>query len=254
MLGSHCTQKCDELSSTHKKAIENLRNDSNHKKGGNIPKPIIESMEKCCQNGEELVGIVKKHGILAKREFYTPISIGKCKLSDGKLRRLLPLRDFVIYHSGDGSYTARSQVEKMIAQIKQDKTEKWDNLVGWTGQKERVSWWTFNLHGMATASTGKDYVEELAIAWTESAEKVFNKDKMVVEVIIEASQFGVLLYKPTALEGFEENTLFQPAKKCSPYGMTCPVDPKKTGRPELVSESICYADMGVSVTTQYWDY
>jgi hypothetical protein len=273
MMEQCCENICDELCKTFKsytQAVKNLKDDC-CPDNGNIPQTVVASINRCCeQRGNDYKGIlsiVKQHGVLEKPEFYATVSFADCNSADGKLRRLVPIRDFVIHHIGvsDDSAAARKEndLESRIQRYKTMLQIEWnsDDLNGWTGDPETVSWWTFNLIGSTPIPDALEYVNQLAIQWSEQTQKDLGKDQMIVEIIIDAGQVGEL-YKPTALESFQENTLFRPGAKDIPYGMTCPrclsesstrVDP--LGRPELISRSICYQKQkNVTVTTQYWSY
>lgn len=257
-----CNSLCKEIEN-YEQAVNNLKKDCCPDQG-NLPREIVMSLQQFCKNiknHNEFISCIKQHSILEKQNSYNAVSFPECKSADNKLRRLVPIHDFVVFHKAtpDGSASARKEAQLTIEELKEYPILEWnyDDLNGRTGREDAVSWWTFELEGTAFASeglNGKDYIRALAIQWSTDTLAFLNQDQTIVELIIDSEVVGNL-YKPTALERFEEKTPFRPAKKDLLYGMTCP-DPKYNlqGRPELISRSIRYQDKKANITVRYYGY
>lgn len=273
MIGNHCEQRCDELCRSqlgYTEAIKNLRRDCDHANGGNIPEPVVKSMENDCKNEDRLDNFIKKYGILNKPDNYCHIKY----IADGtefELRRVLSLDVFVEHHvvydklkqadSESHSYDSPATIKGYLIEkyAEKNKTEDWGHtggfevLNGGTHKLGEVSWWTFSSTDFPIPASGKIYAWELALP--ETSLTGIELDDSFIEIVLTRSQLKADLFKPTAIEGFYENTPFHPELTGLPYGMTKPSDTSLRGRPELISKSISYVDSGITkIGIRYWSY
>ncbi|CAK0776107.1 hypothetical protein CCP3SC1_810003 [Gammaproteobacteria bacterium] len=89
-----------------------------------------------------------------------------------------------------------------------------------------------------TSGDGKTYLEELALSLNEINE-AHRAGMVVVEVMVPASVFTKPLYKPAAVDAFDENTHFRPhTNDDKPFGWTVSLRPGLAPHHELNSESV----------------
>lgn len=237
------------------KAADNIKKDcqSNKQPHGNIKNHVLDLICTVCHAHEKdhhshIREVVRNHRSNDIPERYTPVSLPRAE----SLRRAVSLETFVQYHRlesfrgtnihGKG-FDSRSSVKLMKKQIltqleSGDVQIETSILQGSTGKPGEPTWWTFYEGDLDLPESGESYMKELALSRSEMNKA--ESDNTVLEIEIEPRALGKKLFKPTALDAFYPDTLFEPELTGEIYGFTAPPEPGIRQRPELVSESINY--------------
>jgi hypothetical protein len=247
-----------EMEPSMTKAVENIKKDcrSADQPNGNIPVAISKAMSGICSKYPEnqtghLEETVKNHQSINKPKFYTPVSPPQ----DEPLRRAISLSSFIAFHileshrgktligKSSAKHSSFPYLKKaLLDEFEDNRVElEFDRLQGTTGKQGEATWWTFYEKGGDMPKIGEKYMQELALG--EDEMKKAEKDKIVVELAINAETLGKELFKPTALDSFIPETKFEPELTGRPYGYTAPEESGLQSRPELVSASVRYSDM-----------
>ncbi|MCP4698253.1 MAG: hypothetical protein GY862_15575 [Gammaproteobacteria bacterium] len=236
-------------------AVKNIKTDcySPSNPNGNITQAVMDSMEGECGKNPlpSIEDTVNEHQTLKKPALYTKMN-GKLPVKE--LKRVMSLTSFVTYHINNSSAApfaklanAPTLLKDYKAEFKKTPAQKFpiDELEGSTGRLDAPSWWTFQESGVPPLSNDPEtYAQEMALGKRER-ERI-KKDGMAVEITLTATELGESLYKPSALDGFEENTLFRPETSGLDYGRTHPVHAKLQSRPEIISPSKQYHAMNAA--------
>lgn len=218
---------------------------------GNVPAGLANELEAACHavpehEIERIITTVQKYQIGGELNGHREPT---AKPVD-RLRRVFSLFKIAAYHVGDGESPlslaeneTRMMAMKAMFQAAPSVTERLETMTGTTGRKGAPSWWSFkegNNH--PETADGRTCLEELALP-PEEIDRA-EKDGMAVEVMIAATNFHQSFYKPSALDAFNENTLFRPDHSTAFHGKTVPLRSGLNSRPELISRSVAYTGLG----------
>ena len=244
-----------DASSKYPDAVRNVKEDSclSGNSNGNITIEVLESIcKKRKSSTEKLEDTLRAHQSFKIPHKYSSYDKNNVK----RLKRVLSLNDFVRFHINDDSVdkftffynpASLSSYKKDILEQENSFSMDQEDLIGTTGCMDSQTWWTFNLDDYPPPTTASTYVNELALE--ENYQEEIKNDGLAIEITIPSKALNKPLFKPNALDGFNENTRFRPELTGLPYGMTCPVDDSFRGRPELVSESERYQELKFETIT-----
>nr|VFK38701.1 MAG: hypothetical protein BECKTC1821D_GA0114238_100540 [Candidatus Kentron sp. TC] len=231
-----------ESNPAYEHAIRNIRRDLRSKDNphGNIGPERAKALASACAD-EPLPSL--PNAIAKCRTMKRPdLAVEQIqKPPHAPLRRVMSLTCFVTYHMVSGADSHLS-AERAKREFRNTEEYRITRFRGATGHPEKPTWWTFR-EGDAPPTTGdgEHYLRELALS--EATIKEAMENGMAVEVIVPEQIIPNPLYKPCALDGFDEGTQFQPDLTDAPFGRTVPLDPGLSGHPELISESLPYEKM-----------
>jgi len=236
----------------YRQAVENVFQDirSAGNPNGNIEPKRAEILADMCHSDPSLPlpDAIAKCQTIERPDLAEPI-----QRPDAPLRRVMSLTCFITYHllhTPGRRADINSDAEELKESLKMDivarnKPEEYDieNFLGGTGKRNTPTWWTFREDDdRPTKGDCEQYLRELALH--EMTIKEAMNDSMAIEVIVPGEIIPEPLYKPCALDSFQEETRFRPDLSNAPFGRTAPVDPGLVGYPELISKSFPYQEMG----------
>ncbi len=244
---------------TYRRTLDNIRRDRHNPvmwcQHGNISQSAQQSIEAACSK-EVADATGHLEGVVRDHYSFRPKAAGKqCTLpGDTWLRRVVAGDAFTAYHFGDTPEDLERADDLLAKLVVNGKASVGKFAFQGRMHNERFpcwwTWWTSSeLRGAPT--DGESYVEELALlkGTIEAAERYG-----AVEITLKVSDLPVGLYKPSSIDGYGAHSRFTPDLTERPYGYTDPTAPKEEadvasssakheGRPELISQSIPYADL-----------
>jgi hypothetical protein len=220
-----------------KKAVDNVRADIRLETNphGNLSTDLVASIDDDCRTGKPVERAIEDHWSTNSPRLHR-----RC-LPPSRVRRVMARSDFVSYHVLRGS--ADQSETELWTQLLSPGEHKFDgsDFSGRTGPAGRPCWWSFEEAERPISTEGRLYVAELALG--ESQRRRAERDRAVVEVVLDADRASDRYNKPTSLEGFGPDTPFRPELSGMEYGRTAPADPQLHGWPEVVSSSAEYLEI-----------
>lgn len=220
-------------------AVENVYQDLYSKEGnphGNLKPELVKALDGCCDGDRELVEVIDEH---CCHRF--PALHCQSRAAADTVKRVMSLSDFIQYHrlgTGAANESEMGVYRRLYATVEAESISV-VSMSGSTGPPERPCWWTFDEPEVSPPEDGKTLVEQLALS--EEAKDLAKSDDRVITLELPSGE--VEMFKPTSLEGFEEDTRFRPELTGSPFGRTQPARQGLDGRPELVSRSVRYQEL-----------
>nr|VFK53263.1 MAG: hypothetical protein BECKTUN1418F_GA0071002_101814 [Candidatus Kentron sp. TUN]VFK54066.1 MAG: hypothetical protein BECKTUN1418E_GA0071001_102014 [Candidatus Kentron sp. TUN] len=246
-----CLQAFAENEPAYRQAVENLFQDirSEGNPNGNIGPERTKALAGICNADSPLPlpDAIAECQTIRRPDLAEPVP-----RPDAPLRRVMSLTCFVTYHllhvlggRADINNDAEELIESLkMAIVARNEPEEYDieDFLGSTGQRDTPTWWTFREDAdQPTMGNGERYLRELALS-EATIEEAMN-DGMAIEAIVPGEIIPKSLYKPCALDSFQEETRFRPDLGDVPFGRTVPADSDLVGHPELISQSFSYHEM-----------
>lgn len=255
---THCDAQLARLARTQpemKQATENLQQDIRGPANphGNVSEKLAAALEAACAGFPEdscnhVERTVQDHQAVRRPDLRSP-----AKVETEVLRLCYAYTTILTWHIGSGAadtYGAESAsaYHDKAVELVPGSSLQWeiDQLQGSTMRLDAPTWWTFPIGDEDRPRDGRTYLEELALGPEEfGAAKEAGR---VVEIEIPKSAFTQDFYKPTAVDAFVANTGFRPSWSDDPFGWTAPKQEKRKPRPEIISKSMRYAELGAMGT------
>ncbi len=203
---------------------------------GNLSPNLVDAMDRCCGDGQEVEGVAREHRFLDQpllhRRAPTPASV----------KRVMAKRFFITYQVLEGVGAAdEAEIDAWMDELAVGSHRiPEEDLAGRTGAPGEPCWWTFEEADHPTPGDGRVYVAELALGWVQCRQA--ERDGGVAEVALDGEAVEDF-FKPTSLEGFGPDTPFRPELTGADHGRTVPPFPELRGRPELVGTSHAYEEI-----------
>lgn len=168
----------------------------------------------------------------------------------GPFSRCVPYNRFTMYHLGGGGPTVGGH-DGLTAPAATTEVFDSDELAGTSGLLGGFGWWTFDPPA-ALGDDGQAWCAALALSQGAIDDAVKTG---LARIEIESNPACPPdLRKPTALQGFCENSKFAPDLTGLPHGRTKPDNSALPACNELIGPNFRYAEFDVAVTVHYMAY
>ncbi len=246
-----CIQQLEALASRQPgldQAVANIKADraSPTNPHGNLTAKVTTALAGRCHSlpsgaTQEISQAIDEHKVIHRPDLYEPVSTPTTAL-----RRVTSLTTFVNYHLLTGADSSSNQElvkHHLITQGRHDAALS--VLRGTTGRLDSATWWTHLAEDEEPPEEAETYMTELALSDHEL--NTARQEGWGIELALPTGAFTYPLYKPTSLEAFFEGTRFRPDLTSAPCGYTAP-PAGFTPRPELISRSVSYGNIGTLET------